>query len=145
MPEADSKLAQTVRDALEWDKSVPHERIRTRVSDGIVTMEGTVESWNQSVDALRAICGLPGVHAIKNMLAIAPRHLMPSTVRLAVEHALEREAASAAALRIEIVIADGRVILKGPIPAWAEIGPVLDAVRAMPGVVEVENLLEKEP
>ncbi len=36
----DTEIAKAVRHALEWDVRVPHERIRTTVSDGVVTLEG---------------------------------------------------------------------------------------------------------
>jgi osmotically-inducible protein OsmY len=78
------------------------------------------------------------------MLVVEAHRLSPSAVRFAVEHALEREAALAVARHIEIVTAAGRVILSGAIPRWAEVEPILEAVRQIPGVVEIENRLEKE-
>src|SRR6266542_4192814 len=38
----DTEIAQAVRHALEWDVGVPHERIRSTVSDGIVNLDGNV-------------------------------------------------------------------------------------------------------
>ncbi len=38
----DTEIAQAVRHALEWDMRVPHERIRSTVSDGVVNLEGNV-------------------------------------------------------------------------------------------------------
>ena len=39
---SDTDVAQAVRSALEWDVLVPQERIRTSVTNGVVTLEGTV-------------------------------------------------------------------------------------------------------
>jgi osmotically-inducible protein OsmY len=43
----DTEIAQAVRQTLEWDVFVPDDRIRSTVSDGWVTLEGTVESWSR--------------------------------------------------------------------------------------------------
>jgi osmotically-inducible protein OsmY len=40
----DTDLAQAVRHALKWDVMVPDERITSTVSNGWVTLEGTVDS-----------------------------------------------------------------------------------------------------
>src|SRR5688572_1065224 len=40
----DADIAEAVRLALEWNVFVPHESIRSTVSDGQVTLEGQVES-----------------------------------------------------------------------------------------------------
>jgi osmotically-inducible protein OsmY len=68
----DSDLARTVRTALEWDALVPSQRIRSTVSNGEVTLEGTVESWGQYEDAARAVRYLPGVRAMRNLIQVEP-------------------------------------------------------------------------
>ena len=57
----DTEIAQAVRRALEWDVFVPEEKISSTVSDGWVTLDGTVEMWSQSYDAERAVEKLIGV------------------------------------------------------------------------------------
>ena len=41
----DTEIAQAVRQALEWNVFVPQERIHSTVSEGLVTLTGTVDRW----------------------------------------------------------------------------------------------------
>jgi osmotically-inducible protein OsmY len=56
----DTEIAQTIRAALEWNVMVPDERIETTVSNGVVTLIGTVEFWTQRQDAERVDRGGAG-------------------------------------------------------------------------------------
>jgi osmotically-inducible protein OsmY len=142
----DTDIAQAARSALEWDVFVPHEQIRTTVSNGIVTLEGEVDNWNEHDDAGRAVRNLTGVREVKNLLTVAPSFESPSPqgVRTAIEDALERHAEHAAR-HVQIAIADGKVILSGEVPSWAERRAVEGAVRGTPGVRQVDSLLRIRP
>lgn len=142
----DTDIAQAVRAALAWDVLVPHERIRTTVSNGIVTIEGEVDNWNEHDDAGKAVRNLTGVREVKNLLTIAPSLAWPSpqTVRRAIEDALERHAEHAAK-HVQIAVAEGKVILSGEVPSWAERNAAEGAVRGTPGVSQVDNQLRIRP
>ena len=62
----DTNLAQAVLQALESDIAVPHEKIRVRVDDGWVTLEGEVALQFQRAAAENAIRRLEGVRGVKN-------------------------------------------------------------------------------
>jgi osmotically-inducible protein OsmY len=138
----DTDVAKAVRTALEWDVLVPHERIRTTVSKGIVTLEGKVDYWSQYDDAARAIRNIAGVREVKNQITVEPSlpRVSPQTVRSAIESALERHAERAAS-HVQIAVTDGKVILSGEVPSWAERNAVEGAVRGTPGVWRVDNRL----
>lgn len=53
----DTEIAQAVRNALQWDAHVPHERIETTVSVGWVTLEGTVASGASETRPSGSSCG----------------------------------------------------------------------------------------
>jgi len=57
-----------------------------------------------------------------------------------IEGALVRHAAHAAK-HVEISVADGKVILTGQVPSWAERNAVVGAVRGTPGVRRIDNQL----
>jgi osmotically-inducible protein OsmY len=141
----DTDIAKAVRTALEWDVLVPHERIRTTVSGGVVTLEGKVDYWSQYDDAGRCIRNLAGVREVKNLIAVEPAvtALSPQAVRKTIDQALERHAEHAAK-HIQIAITDGKVILSGDVPSWAERNTVEGAVRGTPGVRNVDNRLRIE-
>ncbi len=138
----DVDLAQAVRSALEWDVLVPHEHVRTTVSNGVVTLQGRVDYWNQYDDAARAVRNLAGVREVKNQIAVEPLlpRASPHAVRHAIESALERHA-ERAAKQVEVAVTDGKVTLSGEVPSWAERNAVEGAARCTPGVWRVVNHL----
>ena len=140
----DTEIAQAARHALEWDVFVPHERIRSTVSGGWVTLEGELARWSQREDAARAVRNLTGVKGVINNITLtAPR---PDTedVRKAIEQALERRA-EREARRIRVDVLDGAVTLTGSVHTWAERKSVLAAARFTPGVRSVDDRLRVEP
>jgi osmotically-inducible protein OsmY len=140
----DTEIAQAVRSALEWDVFVPEDKIRSTVSDGLVTLDGTVERWSQRADAERAVRNLTGVKSVVNRLTVTPTAPVTSDVRKAIEQALERRA-EREAKRIQVDVRDGIATLTGSVHSWAERKSVVAAARFTPGVREVEDRLRTEP
>jgi osmotically-inducible protein OsmY len=140
----DTEIAQAVRRALEWDVFVPEDRITSTVTDGWVTLEGTVDSWSQRADAERAIRNLGGVKIVANKITVKPAKVTTGDVQKAVEQALERRA-EREARQIHVDVRDDTVTLTGPVHSWAERKSVLAAARFTPGVRAVEDHLRTEP
>lgn len=141
---SDTEIAHEVRRALEWDVMVPDEKIRSTVSDGIVTLEGEVPYWSQVVDAAQAIERLAGVKQVRNQLQVRPSEpAKKAEVQAAIQNALERHADREAA-RIDVKVDDGAVELSGAVNTWAERVAVIGAARGTRGVRNVrEHLLVK--
>jgi len=59
---------------------------------------------------------------------------------LAIEAALERHAIHAGK-HVQVAVEDGKVILTGEAPSWAERNAIVGAVKGTPGVRKVENRL----
>ncbi len=75
-PCSDAAIAAAVRHALQWIVHVPDQRIQSTVSDGRVTLTGTVDHLRERDDAARAIqhlVGVRGVRAIDDRLRVAQR------------------------------------------------------------------------
>ena len=142
----DTDVAQAVRRALEWDVLVPHERIQSTVSNGWVTLEGSVDSWAEREDAERAVENLAGVRGVTDRVTIrAPQPPEPDRVRVAIEDALERRAdRQVKRLRIEVTPA-GAVKLSGTVRSLADKRATLAAARFTPGVRTVEDHLRVNP
>jgi osmotically-inducible protein OsmY len=141
----DSEIAEAVRRALEWDVTVPHERIQSTVSHGMVTLEGTVSYWNQRTDAERAVERLAGVKRVLNRIEVRPSEQIDvEAARRAVEGALERHAAREAA-RIDVRATEGTVSVAGVVDTLQEKQAVLGAVRGTRGVQRVEDQLRVKP
>jgi osmotically-inducible protein OsmY len=66
----DTEIARAVRWALEWDVFVPDQLIGSSVSNGWVTLEGTVEKARQRHDVERAVRNLAGVRGVTNHISV---------------------------------------------------------------------------
>jgi osmotically-inducible protein OsmY len=140
----DTEVARAVRNALEWDVFVPDTKITSTVSDGWVTLEGTVDYWSEREDAEKAVRNLAGVRGVSNKIEIEPATFIAEDVRDAIEDALERQAEREAD-RIELDVHDGRVTLTGRVRSWAERQAVVGAAKGTPGVRNVDDRLRIEP
>jgi osmotically-inducible protein OsmY len=139
----DTDLAHAIRRALEWDVFVPDEKITTTVTNGDVTIEGSVDSWSDYEDAARCVGNLVGVREVKNLLKVEPKaaRVAPEAVRAAIVRALERHA-DRASRHVQIAVTEGKVILSGVVRSRAERDAIQGAVRGTPGVRTIVNELK---
>jgi osmotically-inducible protein OsmY len=142
----DTEIAQAVRRALEWDALVPDKRIQSTVSNGWVTLEGSVDTWTEREDAERAVQNLVGVSGVSDkMTIVSAKPVQTERVREAIEDALERRAErEAKRIRVEVT-GTGTVTLTGQVRSWGEKRATLAAARFAPGVRSVEDHLEINP
>ncbi len=140
----DTEIAQALRQVLAWDVFIPGDKIKTTVSNGWVTLEGTVPYWIDRANAERAIRNLAGVRGINNKLVVKPPQVAKAVVQRSIEDALERRADREAG-RIQVEVKDGAVALSGRVHNWSEKQAILGAVGHAPGVVEVEDHLSIDP
>ncbi|MBF8298966.1 MAG: hypothetical protein HW397_15 [Dehalococcoidia bacterium] len=137
----DTDIAQALRDALRWHSMIPEEKIQTTVSQGAVTLSGTVDYWYQRDEAEQAVRRLSGVRWVTNNLKLADRPVAAEAVKKSIEDALERRAERAAG-RITVIVSAGKVKVSGTVRSWEEKQAVLAAARFTGGVREVEDLLK---
>jgi osmotically-inducible protein OsmY len=136
----DDEIAQRALNILAWNAVVPRDRVRVRVSDGWVTLSGTV-NWNyQRLAAESEVRKLGGVKGVINDIAISPIAQF-GDIRRRIEDALKRHAeVQADAVRVDIR-ADGTVRIDGRVDNWSEKQAVEHAVWSAPGVRKVEDHL----
>jgi osmotically-inducible protein OsmY len=140
----DTEIAQAVRQTLQWDVFVPDRQITSTVTDGCVTLEGTVDRLIERDDAERAVRNLAGVTTVINRITVRTPSEIDEKVERAIERALERRA-ERHARRIRVAVRDGVATLSGNVTSWAERRAVLGAVKATRGVREVKDELWPEP
>jgi len=141
----DSEIARAVRQALEWDVTVPDQQIRSTVSHGTVTLDGTVAQWSARSDAERAIERLTGVVRVLNHIEVQPNQALDvSRLHKAVERALERHA-EREARHIDLDAVEGTVRVTGLVQSWLERDAVIGAIRGTRGVRQVVNELIVRP
>lgn len=140
----DAEIAQAVRHVLEADVFIPHDQIRSVISNGWITLEGRVPYWGDRHWVENSLHKVVGVRGITNNLAVcAPPAEVPELKHI-IEQALERRA-EREARRIVVQVREGKVSLTGKVHNWNEKRAVLGAVGYAPGVTEVEDNLQVEP
>lgn len=144
MKRNDTEIAQAVRRALEWDALVPNEKIETTVSNGWVSLTGSVPFWADRSYAERTVRNLLGVQGVINNLTVSTPSIAAHAVRNSIEQALERRAEREAD-RIKVEAHDGAVSLTGRVHSWQEKQAVLGAASYAPGVRKVEDHLRIDP
>lgn len=139
----DTEVAQAVLSALKWNTMVPDERITVTVSDGWVTLKGKVDWEYQRTAAANAIRDLSGVRGVANTITLEP-HISVTDVKAKIESALRRSA-EVDARRINVAVAEGKVILSGNVRSWFERSEARQAAWAAPGVKEVVDHIAVVP
>ena len=139
----DPDIARAAVDALQWNISVPSDRIKVKVDKGWLTLEGEVEWYYQKEAAERAVRYLRGVKGISNLIAVKARPA-PSDVKRRIKDALTR-GAEFDAERITVEVDGNTVTLKGTVRSYAEMRDAERAARNASGVTEVKNKLVVDP
>lgn len=136
---ADPDLARAALDALQWNISVPHDRIRLKVEKGWLTLEGQVDWYYQKQAAERAVRYLRGVRGVFNLITLSAQ-TTPRDVKKRIKDALHR-GVEFDAERITVEVQGSKVILEGTVRSYAEMKDVSRAARNAPGITEVDNRL----
>ena len=139
----DTDVAQAVVSALRWNTMVPEEKITVSVSEGWVTLKGSVSWEYQRAAAANAVRDLTGVRGVTNTITVEP-HVSSLDVKSKIEAALRRSA-EIDARRINVAVADRKVILSGSVHSWFERDEARHAAWAAPGVKEVEDHISVVP
>lgn len=138
----DTEIATAIINALKWHASLNEERIKVKVEDGVVTLDGQVDWEFQRSSAVSQIQNIVGVKRVVNNVEIKPR-VVPKELKQKISRAFHRSA-TLDADKISIDIAGETVTLKGKVRSWSEKNDAENAVWAAPGVNKVINNIEIE-
>lgn len=138
----DSDIAAAAAHALEWDGSIPPNKVQATVAKGWVTLKGQVEWQYQREEAENVVRRLAGVRGVTNLIVVKPR-VKPEELKKKIEDALVRDA-QIDADRIKVEIVGTKAILKGAVRAWAEKKEAERVAWSAPGITEVDNQISLE-
>jgi len=136
----DAQLQKDVMDELKWEPCITATEIGVSVANGIVTLNGTVETYAEKWAAERAAQRVEGVKGIAEEITIKPNGLHARTDA-------EIAAAAVSSLKwhvwvpndIQAMVEHGWVTLKGHVNWEYQRSAARDSVCFMPGVKGVTN------
>jgi osmotically-inducible protein OsmY len=136
----DSDIAAAIVDALKWQSAVQENRIKVKVENGWVSLDGEVEWEFQREAARNVIINLNGVWAVTNNIRVVPK-LTATDIKQKIALALQRDA-TIDSQKIKVEARGSKVILSGSVRSWVERKDAEQAAWCAPGVSSVENNIE---
>jgi osmotically-inducible protein OsmY len=138
----DTEIAEAVLNALRWHSAVQEEKIKVKVENGNVRLDGEVEWDYERTSAKSAIETLAGVRSVLNMVSVKPK-ITPSEIEKKISAAFHRSATIDAG-KIDAEVTGGKVKLRGKVRSFAEKEDAEVAAWNAPGVISVESYLAIE-
>lgn len=139
----DSDIAHEILEAMRLDVTVPDDRLKVIVAEGLVTLEGAVEWDFQRKGAESCARKIAGVRGVSNHIAVKPK-ISATEVSSKIEQALRRSA-ELDARRISVAAMDSKVHLYGSVRSAFERAEAERAAWAAPGVAEVVDHIQVVP
>jgi len=138
---SDDKLAVLMRKALTRDDRLSGQPIELSVSDGVVTLEGSVRSHRRKLAAYEIASSFEGCRDVVNRLTVEPRDVLPDEeVANGVRAALDSHA-DITRDTVIVSVASSVVTLTGNVRSQWERLLAEDVARSARGVRDVQNLL----
>lgn len=136
----DSEIAEAIITSLKWHSALQAGKLKIKVENGWVTLDGETEWEFQSKAAQSIIENTVGVSGITNHIKIVPL-LSPNEVKKRISSAFHRSA-TVDTEKVDITVEGGKVILTGKVRSYAEKCDAEKAAWLAPGVTTVVNHLE---
>ena len=143
MEQSDADIAHIALNTLRCNVEVPDERIRVKVTNGWVTLEGEVDRYYQKEAAERAVRYLTAVKGLSSQIVLRATPI-PADIKQRIRGTLKRQA-ELDADHVTVETSGSRVILRGTVRSVAERRDAERATWNAPGVTRVDNDINVSP
>jgi osmotically-inducible protein OsmY len=140
---SDTEIAKAIAHILEWNTNIPTGRVKARVQNGLVTLEGTVDYAYQRDEVERMVRHVRDVLGVTNTIEVRPP-VSPEEVESKIAETLRRNA-ELDARRIRVEVSDHTALLYGHVHSIHEANAARAAAESAPGIAKVEDHLTIEP
>ena len=143
----DTELQRDVLAELKWEPSVSEKEIAIAVKDGVVTLNGFVDSYAQKYAAERAASAVAGVKAVAEDLQVKLPNMYERTdteLAHAVVNALKWDI-QVPDDKITATVEKGWVDLKGEVEWQYQKTAAASALRNLTGIKGLTNLIRVKP
>ncbi|HZD58902.1 MAG TPA: BON domain-containing protein [Anaerolineae bacterium] len=141
----DQEILSDVQDALTWDVRVDARNVRVEVENGVVTLNGTVDTYTQKLDASQITSRIKGVTDVINNLIVRPTIVRSDEeIRRDIDEALRRDVL-VDETNITVEVANGIAILNGSVATMAEKNAAESDAWLTPGITDVINNIVVTP
>jgi osmotically-inducible protein OsmY len=143
----DRQLQLDVLDELRWEPGVKATDIGATVKDGVVTLEGTVDSYAEKWAAEEAVKRLPGVKALAMDIEVklpGSSERSDTDIAQAAENSLKWDVA-VPHKQIKVSVERGFVTLEGEVDWKFQKSAADRAVRHLKGVTGLSNFITIKP
>jgi osmotically-inducible protein OsmY len=138
----DNEIAKEVVNAFKWNWEVPNDKVKVKVENGWVTLEGELE-WNYQREAAKdAVKNLMDVTGVTNSIKIKSE-THDAIEKSEIEGAISRNW-SLNGLDIQVKVSGTKVSLTGYVESWYQKNEAGRIAWNAPGVYSVDNQLEIE-
>lgn len=138
----DAEIAEAVLNALKWHTAVQEEKIKIKVENGNVTLDGEVEWEYHRTNAKTAIENLTGVRSVFNLITVKPK-IAASDIEQKISAAFHRSA-TIDSKKITAEVMGSRVTLRGTVRSFTEKEDAENVAWNAPGVISVTSKIEIE-
>jgi osmotically-inducible protein OsmY len=139
---ADDKLKKAVLEELAWEPSVQQAHIGVEARDGIVTLSGHVQTFNEKHAAENAARRVKGVRAVAEEIEVRlPFESKRGDDQIAAAAANRLDWDPSVPDSVKVKVEDGRVTLDGEVEWHFQKVAAGNDVRSLYGVISVNDLI----
>ena len=133
----DTDIAKAIQNVMNWSTLVPEDKIKVKVEDGVVTLEGNVEWEFEKKAARKAVEKLEVTVTVIDNIRVTPK-FTPTEIRKKIKASFVRNAPFDPD-RVDVDVDGGTVRLRGKVRSLAEKKEAEKQVWLARGVTKVEN------